>query len=617
MWRCCKKFLRGQEKRPSTQERDEPEEGNVSSTDSPKFSRAFSSNCVAGITYPMTCVRMDTFLELDILQPFDHIAQQKLHVIASSSSVVHLISHQWLGNRHADPNSVQLRKMQQVFRTLMKGHGQSLFQGDDWSSFLHGVSTGSNVSVREAEANASHSKRKTEDALIDDVALGLVWIDFLSIPQLTNRVDSLDVDACNLQTVQSMARIDTSERRQDLEANLAAVNSIPGYVEMCQYFWVLAPRAAHADSLEICDFNTWRSRGWCRLEEWTNSLSRRRKMPLVITDSPYVRTIGNIDFLLSQLGRPEKAPCNGDFSCCRMNHEVGGHRIPCDKLAVSDVLFRMYESKLLDLEASSPRLMRCLLLCLEKSALAGTTGARAISREITSFSSLLSTIMYQDLSDVNEIGDTPLHWATFFAGTDIIKRIVSADNSLVYVKSKAGFSAATMSVYRSDNAFADIFDAGLGFEALSEINHVTKMGIGMLDRAAKSGFADKVRVLIKYRAKVDELRIDNGRTPLLSAAEAGYADCCRELLANGADVRAVGHDGCNALHLAADPVTLTGNCFRGAKLDVAKVLLQYGADPLLCNHASKSAVDVAREYHQDEMVNILLASEDSSSECSM
>ncbi len=41
----------------------------------------------------------------------------------------------------------------------------------------------------------------------------------------------------------------------------------------------------HRDSGELCDLESWRGRGWCRLEEWSNYLSVHQMNPLVITEA--------------------------------------------------------------------------------------------------------------------------------------------------------------------------------------------------------------------------------------------------------------------------------------------------------------------------------------------
>ena len=65
----------------------------------------------------------------------------------------------------------------------------------------------------------------------------------------------------------------------------AAVDSIPQYVERCTMMWVLVPPVAHADvEGVVCDFNSWRSRGWCRLEYAASNLARHDMPVLVVRD---------------------------------------------------------------------------------------------------------------------------------------------------------------------------------------------------------------------------------------------------------------------------------------------------------------------------------------------
>ena len=54
---------------------------------------------------------------------------------------------------------------------------------------------------------------------------------------------------------------------QLVEQLKAAVDSIPSYIERSAMMWILVPPCKHQD-IEggICDFNSWRDRGWCRME---------------------------------------------------------------------------------------------------------------------------------------------------------------------------------------------------------------------------------------------------------------------------------------------------------------------------------------------------------------
>jgi hypothetical protein len=58
------------------------------------------------------------------------------------------------------------------------------------------------------------------------------------------------------------------------------------YVELATNFWVVAPPCVHKDSGQTCDFETWRSRGWCRLEDWVNELRHVPSLPTLFDNLP-------------------------------------------------------------------------------------------------------------------------------------------------------------------------------------------------------------------------------------------------------------------------------------------------------------------------------------------
>ena len=51
------------------------------------------------------------------------------------------------------------------------------------------------------------------------------------------------------------------------EGMLAAINSLPSYVQQSHVFVILAPALPHANrSNLVCDLSSWLGRGWCNLE---------------------------------------------------------------------------------------------------------------------------------------------------------------------------------------------------------------------------------------------------------------------------------------------------------------------------------------------------------------
>ena len=65
----------------------------------------------------------------------------------------------------------------------------------------------------------------------------------------------------------------------------AAVDSIPSYIERSCMMWVVVPPCKHQNLDTICDFASWRRRGWCRMEFAASKLACGSDMPLMVIKS--------------------------------------------------------------------------------------------------------------------------------------------------------------------------------------------------------------------------------------------------------------------------------------------------------------------------------------------
>ncbi|KAB1212628.1 Ankyrin repeat and protein kinase domain-containing protein 1 [Morella rubra] len=119
--------------------------------------------------------------------------------------------------------------------------------------------------------------------------------------------------------------------------------------------------------------------------------------------------------------------------------------------------------------------------------------------------------------------------------------------------------------------------------------------LGSIHLAAGGGHTEVLRLLLLKGANVDALAKD-GNTALHLAVEERRRDCARLLLATGAraDVRNV-RDGNTPLHIAAS----LGDEY------MVKLLLQKGANKDIRNRVGKTAYDVAVEYGQNRLFDIL------------
>ena len=123
-----------------------------------------------------------------------------------------------------------------------------------------------------------------------------------------------------------------------------AIESIPSYVEQSAMMLVLVPVCEHADrDGEACGYQSWRRRGWCRMEYMSAVLARTNVLIMVVKGAEaQPEFVKSADALLL-------APGQGDFTCCWNGHKMGGLPVPCDKDKIRLVLEAMLAAKIDDL----------------------------------------------------------------------------------------------------------------------------------------------------------------------------------------------------------------------------------------------------------------------------
>mmetsp|Transcript_38690 Transcript_38690/g.89505 ORF Transcript_38690/g.89505 Transcript_38690/m.89505 type:complete len:585 (+) Transcript_38690:39-1793(+) len=142
------------------------------------------------------------------------------------------VSHQWLSNKHPDPNGTQLKVMQHALQNI-----------------LSGVSSISSHILTEMFFGqcADHSSRLRRKPLF-------IWYDYFCVPQ----------------------KNENAKERRD------AINSIPAYVARCAFFVALCPLEKHRDSGQPMTQHTWAERGWCRTERMARELSVDDGMSILV-----------------------------------------------------------------------------------------------------------------------------------------------------------------------------------------------------------------------------------------------------------------------------------------------------------------------------------------------
>lgn len=245
---------------------------------------ATSSECFA----TMWLLSMSDFLRLDHMPSHEELHRKGLLVPRSRTHFCIFISHQWLGPNHPDPKLQQLPVLQNAFRKLISGEIKAM---SDLSSQFVGDS------CRLSQKECMNLKS------------GYIWLDWFCIPQKTFELPfefdgSSDEDMAYMVKVVSLRspRSRGSPSNQDL-----FISSIPFFVEVSDMFVALVPRLCHSSTSLQCNFKTYLTRGWCRLEMWCNMLAASSAPFLVVKGNDQVE-LANLTFLA------DHPPHEGEFT---------------------------------------------------------------------------------------------------------------------------------------------------------------------------------------------------------------------------------------------------------------------------------------------------------------
>ena len=100
--------------------------------------------------------------------------------------------------------------------------------------------------------------------------------------------------------------------------------------------------------------------------------------------------------------------------------------------------------------------------------------------------------------------------------------------------------------------------------------------------------------------------MDEGWTALHIAAAFGDKDSTKDLISLGADVNAIDADGWSPLMLIVGNIQDPPLHKKEAKIEVSQILLTEGANPEYKNDIDVSAITLARESNDDELIELLV-----------
>jgi hypothetical protein len=234
-------------------------------TDEQLVINAFDST--SSLDFPMVLMRADIFCALPSLPAFETLSEDTSLVFLHSFPQVAdfqlcrkivLLSHQWLGHCMPDPDNVQFHVMKNAVGQAVKILGMR-------SSKVY------------------------------------VWVDYLCVPQLDKRLQSM------------------------------AIRSIVSYCSCCDLFIAIAPECTHSDSNLLCNEATYNACGWCRAERFAKIMTTgSENMFIARSDRDSLEEFTNTSAL---------DVFDGDFTCCRLNHREMSR---CDKEQLQYPLLGLY-----------------------------------------------------------------------------------------------------------------------------------------------------------------------------------------------------------------------------------------------------------------------------------
>ena len=200
---------------------------------------------------PMWVVRVGHVLEMKgAFQPHQVLKAQGLLEIRKSKIFTLFVSHQWLSFQHPDPHGEQLKVLQETLKKLIAKQ----------------------VTVEDNFVTQFYGNKTIE---FDGVGDWHMWLDYFCVPQL----------------------VEEYQTQLAHDQRLLYLKSIPNYVDRCNLFVALVPRAVHKDTEVACDTDSWLRRGWCRTELWCYHLSAQSKYPIIeVKNSDSVRFISPVWF---------------------------------------------------------------------------------------------------------------------------------------------------------------------------------------------------------------------------------------------------------------------------------------------------------------------------------
>eukprot|EP00928_Gymnodinium_smaydae_P100320 TRINITY_DN9818_c0_g1_i6.p1 TRINITY_DN9818_c0_g1~~TRINITY_DN9818_c0_g1_i6.p1 ORF type:complete len:615 (-),score=31.26 TRINITY_DN9818_c0_g1_i6:82-1926(-) len=412
-----------------------------------------------GCRYPFYVTHVSDFIDLRGT-PLPHQEMLRLSLVtpwqkgkvgkSKQRMFTSFVSHQWVGNGAPDPRGRQLDALR---RLLL--HGFHICDG--MFSALHGISS------------VSEKERK-------QVLAGWLWYDFYGVPQL-----------------------DVNNFRRSTSDFLAAVQSIPRYVELSDVFIALTPVMTHESGANL-NHASWQSRGWCaaELSFWALRLPFGKQKVVRVHSST-------------------KATCEAANHWMESPVYTANFSVPSDRDVISELLRELIRERAAILlnkafqERSAEDMLAAGLLCRLEHFMCGPPlppgvgSSRCSSARKLVYSEWLERV---DWPKLQKLGWTPAHFHAFSGDVEALRECIERLGNMML---------------RTKTKHASFF--------LSSFVGATPLGAAAFSSLGNP--VDCVKIMLEQRAEVDMVA---RFAPAYSRPYAGQEVLIQKLLATQGDL---------------------------------------------------------------------------------
>ena len=194
------------------------------------------------------------------------------------------MSHQWVGDAHPDPEFRQTKVLQDALRPGVDGTYWGISKQAPPPPCRHMMSDLQHIR-QDIHAEMLMPNSGLRGSELRSAPLFL-WYDYFSCPQI---------------------------EKKDLPK---AIDSIPGYIARCAFFFVLAPVIEAPSLSKVFTPSTWADRAWCRVERLCRALSQEGSFILIKSHTQFELSSTHV----GSFGGP---PGEGSFSVTADRSKLG------------------------------------------------------------------------------------------------------------------------------------------------------------------------------------------------------------------------------------------------------------------------------------------------------